>query len=399
MRPIRLAYLVTHPIQYQAPLLRRIAADADIELEVFFSSDFSTRPFADDGFGRTIAWDVPLTEGYRHQVLPALDPGHMPDFWRPWSYGLGRRLDEGRFDALWIHGYARLFHWRAMLAAKRRGLKVLLRDEATPISAQRSGAKQRAKRAFFALVDRLVDAYLAIGTLNRRYYMEHGVAAAKIHPMPYAVDNGFFRDRVAAARPARETLRARLGLAPGRPVILFASKMIERKRAADLIEAQAVLARGQSAAPYLLMAGDGPLRADLEARAQALRLADVHVLGFQGQEALPALFDLCDLFVLPSVLEPWGLVVNEAMNAGRPVVVSDQTGCAPDLVRDGENGHVVPAGDTAALARALGRITGDAALAARMGARSLEIVGAWDFEADVAGLKSALRHCLGGRDG
>lgn len=399
MRRVRLAYLVTHPIQYQAPLLRRIAADPELDLEVFFASDFSTRPFADEGFGRTIAWDVPLTEGYRSHVLPALDPDRMPDFWRPWSYGLGSRLAAGRFDALWIHGYARFFHWRAMLTARRLGMKLLLRDEATPISAQRSGPKQKAKRVFFALVDRLVDAYLAIGTLNRRYYLEHGAAAAKIHLMPYAVDNGFFRDRVAAARPAREELRAKLGLSPGRPVILFASKMIERKRATDVVEAYARLPQEGERAPYLLMAGDGPLRAGLEGQARALGLTGVRFLGFQGQEALPALFDLCDVFVLPSVLEPWGLVVNEVMNAGRAVIVSDQTGCAPDLVRDGVNGHVVAPGDIGALASAMGQITGDPALAAAMGARSLEIVGAWDFEADVRGLKSALAYCLGGRHG
>ena len=69
---IRLAYLVTHPIQYQAPLLRRIAAEPGIDLTVFFCSDFSLQKFLDPDFGQVIAWDIPLMEGYRYEVLPAL---------------------------------------------------------------------------------------------------------------------------------------------------------------------------------------------------------------------------------------------------------------------------------------------------------------------------------------
>ena len=68
----RLAYLVTHPIQYQAPLLRLVSAQPDIDLTVFFASDFSSRPFAAEDFGRTIQWDVPLLEGYPYELLPGL---------------------------------------------------------------------------------------------------------------------------------------------------------------------------------------------------------------------------------------------------------------------------------------------------------------------------------------
>ena len=137
-KSIRLAYLVSHPIQYQSPLLRLIAGEPGISLKVFFRSPMGLKPYADAGFGRTIAWDTPLLEGFEHEFLPALDnPMRVSRYLRPLNYGLARRLRQGGFDALWVHGYARVFNAIAMAVGKRQGLKVLLRDEATPISMPR----------------------------------------------------------------------------------------------------------------------------------------------------------------------------------------------------------------------------------------------------------------------
>ncbi len=397
MRPLRLAYLVTHPIQYQAPLLRRINAEPDIELTAFFGSDFSTRSFVAGEFGRAIEWDVKLVDGYAHEFLPDLwgkpKSGTLPplDFWHPLSYAIARRLDAGGFDAVWVHGYAHWSHWSAMVSARARGIKVLLRDEATAISAPRSAARRLAKRAFFAGLGRLVDAFLAIGTLNRRYYIENAIAPSRIFAMPYAVDNAHFRAGAELAPRAREELRAKLGLEPGRPILLFAAKLIERKRPSLLLEAFARLHHEAALGrPYLLFAGDGPLRASLERQAQAQAPGAVRFLGFQGQADLPASYGLCDAFVLPSALEAWGLVVNEVMCAGRAVIVSDRVGAGPDLVRPGENGAIFRADDVDDLARVLREVLADKQRLAAMGRQSLAIIERWSFEEDVAGLRQAL---------
>jgi glycosyltransferase involved in cell wall biosynthesis len=391
-RKLRLAYLVTHPIQYQAPLLRRINAEPDIDLTVFFGTDFSARPFIAADFGQTIEWDVPLLEGYKHEVLPAIGPRDEKDlgFWKPLNHGLAARLDAGRFDALWVHGYARWLHWTAMAAARRRGVKVLLRDEATPISAARGPVKQAAKQLFFSGMNRMVDAYLAIGSLNRRYYVEHGVAKDRIFMVPYAVDNARFMADAAKANATREAFRAQLGLESGRPVLLFAAKLIERKRPAQLIEAfAAVHADPALEHPYLVFAGDGPLRAQLERDAARLAPGAIKFLGFQRQSELPRCYDLCNAFVLPSGQEAWGLVVNEVMCAGRAVIASDMVGSAPDLVRP-ENGAVFRTDDVTDLARAMRAVLHDREELAAMGRRSLEIIRRWSFEEDVAGLRQAL---------
>ena len=283
---IRLAYLVTHPIQYQAPLLRRIAAEPGIDLTVFFCSDFSLKSYLDPCFGKFIAWDIPLTGGYRHEILPALGGRDRLSFWRPFNYGLARRLDRGNFDVLWVHGYNRWFHWLAMAWAKIRGLKILVRDEATLISASRHKLKRLAKRLFFLVLRNLSDGFLAIGTLNAQYYQSYGIAPERIFSVPYAVDNAFFREKARAAARDRERLRHELGLTPGRPIILYVSKLSEVKRGVDLLEAYIGMSpdQVQEPHPYLIFIGDGSQRKTLEERAGTMTLEFDKISGIQESD-------------------------------------------------------------------------------------------------------------------
>jgi glycosyltransferase involved in cell wall biosynthesis len=388
--PLRLAYLVSHPIQYQAPLLRRIAQEPDIDLTVLFCSDVSVRPFHNEGFGRVLQWDVPLLEGYRHRFLPVWGRRDEVTGLRPLTHGLGRILREGRFEALWVHSYARLTNLSGMLAARRRRLAVLLREEMSGISAERSALRRGAKRVAIAGLDRLVSGYLAIGSANRDYYRAHGIPEARIFPMPYAVDNARFRKAADEARPRRARLLAELGIPADRPVAVTAARLIEAKAQGDLIEAWRLWMQHLSPErrPYLVLVGDGPLRAELERAASGLET--VRFAGFRNQTELPAFYALAELFVLPSRREPWGLVVNEAMNAGCAILASDRVGAARDLVRDGVNGLIFPAGSIPALAEALKRLFADRERLVGMGRESLSIVAGWSFEEDVSGLRAAL---------
>ena len=400
-RAYRVAYLVSHPIQYQAPLLRAIAAQPEIDLTTFFLSDFSVRRHEDPGFGTQVQWDVPLLDGYRYVFLPALGGRARVSFWRPWVYGLWRHLSEGRFDALWLHGYAQQANLRAVAVAKMLGTAVLLRAESNLRVPSSSKAKSWLGDRLFPTFFRVLDGFVAIGTLNREFYLHHGVPEKRIFMMPYAVDNLFFQEKVAEARPRRELLRAELDLEPGRPVILFASKFQRRKRASDLLEAYIRLAPDgtQEPTPYLLFIGGGEERERLEARARALGWSSVKFLGFKNQTELPRYYDLCDVFVLPSDQEPWGLVVNEVMNASKPIVVSDAVGCGPDLVQDGQNGFIVPVGDVAELADRLERLVSNPGLAGRMGGESLRRISRWSFTEDLEGLGLALSSVVGRRNG
>jgi glycosyltransferase involved in cell wall biosynthesis len=391
-RRYRLACLVSHPIQYQAPLFRYLSSHFGIDLTVFFLSDISVRKYQDPGFGADIRWDVPLLDGYSHVFLPCVGARDRLSWWCPLTYGLRRHLKAGRFDVLWVHGYAHQALLRAAVIAKGLGIKVLLRGESHLRGEQQGSMKLRVKESLLPRLFELIDGFLAIGTLNREYYLHYGVPADLIFMTPYAVDNAFFRTHAEQARPRREELRRELGLARGQPVILYASKFQSRKRANDLLEAYIRLSPDETKEPrpYLLMVGDGELRPKLEARVRELGWSSVRLPGFKNQTELPRYYDLCDVFVLPSEREPWGLVINEVMNAGKPVIVSDRVGAGPDLVRDGQNGFVVPVGDIDALADRLDVLTRSPETALKMGAKSRERIASWDFEADLRGLLAAL---------
>jgi glycosyltransferase involved in cell wall biosynthesis len=393
----RVACLVSHPIQYQAPLFRYLAARPGIELTVFFLSDLSVHAYRDSGFGVEVKWDVPLLDGYRHEFLPRVGSGSGLSFWRPWTFGLRARLRRGQFDALWVHGYAHRGCLAGIAAAKSLNIPVMLRGESNLLSETDDALKLGVKRIAMPALLRTIDGFLSIGRLNRDYYLHYGVEAGRIFSVPYAVDNEFFRTAAERARPNRERLRAELGLKPGRAVILFASKMQQHKRAADLLEGYARLSPDGIAEPAacLVLAGDGEERASLERRARELKWDSIRFIGFRNQSELPALYDLCDVFVLPSEHEPWGLVVNEAMNAGKPVIVSDRVGAGPDLVDDGVNGFVYPMRDSAALADRLRLLIDSLDRRAVMGAHALEKVARYGFDADREGLLAALDSIVG----
>ena len=191
--------------------------------------------------------------------------------------------------------------------------------------------------------------------------------------MPYAVDNRYFQRRVEEVRQKRAELQKELNLDPARPVILFASKLQRRKRCEDLLAAYRNLSPelGIEPLPYLVIVGDGEERASLERQAAETGLGGIRFCGFRNQSELPRLFDLATVFVLPSRHEPWGLIVNEVMNAGRAVIVSDEVGCQPDLITDGVEGCVFPAGDVAGLTAALRRCWQRRRPRAAMGQRGL----------------------------
>ncbi len=365
-----------------------ISATPGVDLDVYFQSSATAGAFFDSGFGRTVEWDVPLLEGYRSRTLEphALNRAGPFNF----SAGLFRRLKTAGKSALWIHGFANPYYVFVIERALRRKMQVFIRDDIHQTGNRRIGWRETVKRLLFRSWSRRGLGFLAVGTLNRQYYLDNGVDEANVFVLPYAVDGAFFERLAADARVDRDALRRAEGLEPDATVILFASKFMERKRGLDLIEAfrlalPRLLAAGVTK-PVLVMAGSGE---QAEAMARAAAGLPIVFPGFQNQTSLARMFGLVDLFVLPSRHEPWGLVVNEAMSAGLPVIVSDEVGCWPDLVQDGVNGQVFEAGHVEGLADALVAVLEDPERLGRMGEASRRIIAGWGYEQDIAGFLEA----------
>ena len=387
---IKLAYFVSHPIQYQAPLLRMIAADPDIDLKVFFYSDFSLKPYQDSGFGKVIEWDVPLTEGYDYQFLDCWGSKQWKNiFQQPIAKNVTKQLKNGNFDAVWVHGWAWFCSLQVIFAAEKLNIPVFIRGDSNILREPKQLIKKLIKQAILRWLFKKVSRFLCVGKLNYEFYQSYGISNEKLVFVPHAVDNDFFQAQAILAKNNRKELKKFLELDPNRPIILFAAKLMDVKRPEDLLSSYRLLSPDgiQEPEPYLLFVGDGDLKASLENTAKETGWQSIRFLGFKNQSEMPAMYDLCDIFVLPSSFEPWGLAINEVMNAGKAVVISDQVGCAPDLVLDGQNGAIFPVGDVVALAESMKWAIANSQMA---GDRSQKIIKNWSFDEDLQGVKSSL---------
>lgn len=392
-----LAVLNSHPIQYFAPLYRRLAGEPDIDITLYFCSRSGLDSYEDEGFGgQRFAWDVPLVEGYDHVFLRNLMGDQPPaGFWSLANPGVLSALRRHDYDAVWIHGHAYASHLLGVLGAALSGSVLFMRCE-THLQLERSTGRRLLRRVLMPAFYGLFDACLAIGTRNAEFYRHLGVSDEKIFLVPYAVENSRFEEGAHLSGDDRARFRRDLNLPPPEvPVILFLSKLTGRKRPLDLLQAFRRVRRSRQTRAALAFVGAGPEEERLKRYAVRHEVPDVHFLGFRNQSELPAIYGISDVFVLPSQNEPWGLVVNEAMCAGLPIVVTEEVGAAADLVREGENGFSYPTGNVRVLADRLARLVSSPSLRRRMGELSSRIIGRWDLEACVRGIRQALRATCG----
>lgn len=386
--PYKLAILASHPIQYQAPLFRALADSPNIDLTVFFCSDHGLKPYRDEGFGVEFKWDVPLLEGYHAEFLPNYSRRpNSSSFWSQINPAIIRQLKSRKFDAILIMGWSRATSWLALLAAISLGIPILMRGE-TNLLPVLPGWKKRVKQLILGTLFKYVAGFLAIGKYNLEFYRAYGVPAEKLYLAPYAVDNGFFISQAEKHAPHQLALKREIGIPETLPVILFSGKLTPVKRPMDLLKAFAFVTQTQQAA--LVYLGDGNLRAELEQFTADAGLQHVYFAGFHNQTELPRFFAAADIFVLPSGSEPWGLVVNEALCFGLPVIVSDQVGSSGDLVQEGVNGFTFPVGEVATLATRITQLLTDTARRRQMGRASRQLIAHWGYAEDVQAVNAFL---------
>lgn len=379
-----LAALVSHPIQYQAPLFRELDGREDVDLFVYFCNDHGVEPSYDEGFDERVKFDVGLLSGYEYSFL------------NNWTEGMASSLPIGHanpaiireilahdFDLLWVHGWADLTNWLAVATANATSTDVLIRGDSNGIQAQWQGA-EAIRDTLLRILFKGVDKYGAIGTLNEQFYLDRGASKSNIYQTPYTVDNQWFQDR----KPPSDkipSLRKEFGLDPDLPTVLFVGKLIERKQPLFLLRA---FHNAISDDAQLVYVGSGELKEKIETSAKRLGISEhVYTPGFVKQEHLPFYYTMADVFCLPSSDEPWGLVINEALNFGLPIIASDAVGAAPDLVTD--NGIVFDAFNSGSLANALEQVLFDEELRKEMSEVSKQLAADWTLERTADGIVRA----------
>lgn len=383
--PHRVAVLVTHPTPYTATFFRLLEGEPDLDVTVLFTSRFGTPldPRPARNFGQRVVWDTDLFEGYRSKILWGPGRAHPQRRWTVLGLGLVAELRRGSYDAIVIYGWSYPVNWLAFVLARAHDVPFLLYGD-TNVRDPGSHLPAPVRLSVIGALARKSAGALYTGTFNRDFYIRHGMPPEKLWFSPYAVDSDHF------GSGSRERGRDRLGLSPDVCYFLFVGTLVARKRPLDLLRALGTLQERGHAVGAILV-GTGEQEEALRAFAGEHALSHVHFAGFVNQGELPDVYAAADAFVLPSAKDPRATVVNEAMAASRPVVVSTGTGVwgPGDLVADHREGFVFPTSDVPALARACEALT-DVETRARMGAAAYSRARDWSFDLAVRGWREAI---------
>jgi len=386
----RLAVVLSHPTQYYSPWFRWLRTHTALDFRVFYLWEFGVSRQLDPQFQTAFQWDVDLLSGYESEFVPNASRRPGPGtFWGFNNPALTARLAAWRPGAVLVFGYNWASHLRAIAWARRHRLPLLFRGDSHLLGRP---APRRPARWLLRTLYAQMSALLYVGAANRDYFSAYGVPARKLVFAPHSVNRELFAPGEARHRAAAAELRARLGLAAGTRVVLFAGKLLPAKQPRELLEAFLQLDRRDAS---LVFVGEGEEKPALQAAAARGRPGAVHFLPFANQTEMPSRYLLADVFVLPSrgSYETWGLAVNEAMHMGVPALVSDRVGCQRDLVSGGETGWVFRVETAGDLAVQLG--TALDALAEpggreRFRAAALERISGYTYAQTTAGLLAAL---------
>lgn len=329
-RRVRLAFVVSHPIQYFVPLYRKLARRDDSDVKVFFTWHGGEEPIEDRGFGQKVAWDIPLTDGYEFERVPNVSSHPGPyNFFGLRNPALFDRVMSWRPDVVHLSGWAWYSHLQLLYALHRHRVPTLFLGDSHLLDGGRRGPRWWIKAALLRQVYAWPAGFLVAGSANRAYYEAFGVEPARLFASPHSIDVGRFAEPASRFEAEAARWRWELGIAPGQRVLLYAGKFEPKKRPTELMRA---VSRLRDSTVVLVLVGSGDLQADINAIA-ATDPARFRVLPFANQSRMPVVYRLGDIVVLPSAYgETWGLAVNEALACGRPVIVSDRVGCAADVI-------------------------------------------------------------------
>jgi len=355
---------------------------------VFYTfGNYNQQETYDKGFKKKISWDLPLLEGYNYQFVEnnATKPGHYFSGIR--NPALINEIKKFKPDAVLIYGWAYESHLRIMRYFYKK-IPIWFRGDSTTLDKE-PWLKHLTKKTILTWVYRHVTLAFFVGTQNEKYFKSYGLKTEQLIFAPHAIDN----DRFGQSRLSESlALRKDLGLSSHDILILFAGKFEEKKD--PLILLNAFIELDQSNV-HLLFVGNGALEEKLKRTAFRQAQDDngnkrVHFMDFQNQSKMPVIYQACNLLCLPSKGpgETWGLAVNEAMAAGKAVLVSDKVGCAQNVVYDGKNGYIFQASDHQSLKEKLMLIL-DHDLD-KLGGQSKEIIKEWNFSNQVNAIIDAL---------
>jgi glycosyltransferase involved in cell wall biosynthesis len=370
-------YIQTHPIPYQSPMIKYLIKKK-INLKVLYRSDVSMRKFYDEDFESIIKWDTKLLDGVKHEFLDYIGPSKVNSIY-PITTDFVEKIFDNKTTIIWIHGLKNWYNLILIFLAKIFKKKIFVRDEVSENSKKRSFFNRIFNSLFYRIIDNFIDVYLAIGKQNKKYYLNQNIDKKKIVLVPYVVDNNFFYVKKRIKKNKKLTY-------------LFAAKLKKRKGCDLLLEAINLIKNKKFCSnTKFIIAGEGKMKNEIKNYIKKNKLDNVSLLPFQNQLQLKKLYHKADVFIMPSIKEPWGLTINEAMCSENAIICSNKVGSSSDLVFNNYNGYIFSSNDEIDLSKKILKIYQNKKKIKKFKSNSKKIISKWNFEKCYVGLIKAIR--------
>jgi glycosyltransferase involved in cell wall biosynthesis len=351
-----LAIITTHPIQYQVPLFKTLSKFKKINSYVLYGCNQGiNKKKMDKDFNKRFFWNIPMLKGYKYFFSKK---NSDYDSWFLRFINLSDKLKKINCNCILILGWNKLLYFQAILYAIQNKIPILLRAE-NNLKSEDSMLKKILKKIIFRFFFSLFKSIYYIGKLNKYFYLYYGVKKSKLYSTPYFVDNNFFYNK-KIKKKSRDFN------------VLFVGKFIRRKRPFDIIKLAEILKYYKSI--NFTMVGDGPLLLECKKFVKKKFLNNISFTGFQNQRQMKSVYSKTDILINTSSYETWGLVVNEAMAAGLPCIVTDRTGCAADLIKKNKTGYIYRVGDLCSLKKYILKIYNNEKFYLRMSINANNII-------------------------
>ena len=378
----KVAFIISHPIQYYVPLLQGLVKRGNVELKVFYTWGEDSISKFDPGFNRIVEWDIPLLEGYSYEFMEniATDPGthHFKGIDNP---SIIKKIEDYQPDKIVVFGWSFKSHLKVLKYFKGR-VPIYFRGDSHLLN-EHSYLKKIIRKIFLRWVYSHVDFAIAVGKNNHDYYRWVGLKENQVLFAPHAIDEKRFLDFEGTQAKESDLFLESLKIPKDHTVLLYTGKFEHRKNLQTLIRAKLIL---KELSCTLILVGNGPDEEEL--RDLSKEDKNIHFVGFVNQSKMPMVYRCADVFILPSISETWGLGINEAMNCGLAIIASDNVGAAIDLIQN--NGFIFRAGDHLDLADQMKKLVQDRNLLEMFKKHSTEIIKKWSIEELVRNFEKAL---------
>jgi 1,2-diacylglycerol 3-alpha-glucosyltransferase len=380
----RLVILTEIVSPYRIPLFNAVVRDGGVDLHVIFLAE--TDP-------NLRQWQIYKEEiRFSYQILPSFRT-RLGRYNALLNRGLSRALTAAAPHVILCGGYNYVASWQALFWARVHKIPFYLWSESNGQDLRRGYAVVEFLKSEFL---RRCSGFVVPGRSAFEYLRVHQVDEACIFTVPNAVDNDLFSAAALTARRNELKCRHEFDL-PGR-YFLFAGRLVREKGGFELLSAYAKLEESIRRQFALVFVGDGPARKQLEALAASITPGTVRFAGFAQREQLAAYYAFAEMLILPTYSDTWGLVVNEAMACGLPVILSRAAGCAADLVKENWNGLLVKPRDASSLTSAMRTLAEQPELCATMGANSALHISKFSPEEWSRGIVKMVEEMGGTRD-